>query len=391
MKSPASPIEMGLLDAIARRGIKLTAFCSSLGEIHGKSSEYDTIIIEEKKYWLPLSKIIKRIFPDLINIPDFHVFSWNNKAIKSIERLLDVDGFDYIHSFSHSNSCHLVANKIHKESGLPWIATFFDSWTDYPELDYKMSYFERLNKDLERQVAENATIIVHNNDNIANLWGKRYGENVARKIIVIPLNERFYNPPVSLLEIEKKDVVTISHIGTFYPFRDASSFIEGVRLFTEKYPEYRSKVQINFIGNSLESDKRKILDYKLNDIFNLLGRISKEECEKYYLNSDIFLATAKAPFEDYTYPSKILKYFFYDKPILGICPKTSVLHLELLKAGHSQFCPDDIEGIADYIMGAIENYESICSYNRDYWKCFSEDVIADKYCSVIRNMINKKE
>lgn len=385
--SPASSIENSLLEGLASEGFKITTYCSSLGELYNRSDAYRTILIKERIIWVYFCKIVRKVFPDLMYIPDFHYFSWGLKtqwtAIRDVKR----NHYGCIHSFSHASSNHLIAYYLHRKSGLPWIATFYDSWTDYPELKYKTQLFRKYNQNLERLVAESANIIVHNNENIANLWRKRYGEVVKNKIFVIPLTESFegLREPTS---IEKKsNILVISHIGTFYPFRDASSFIEGVRLFVEENPHYRNNIHINFIGKTLVSDLKKIVDYKLDDIISILGRMSQYECEEYYLSSDIFLATAMAPFEDITYPSKILKYFFYRKPILGICPDSSVLSSELEMAGHRHYRPDDSQGIADYLLCAVDNYENLCSFDINYWKKFTKEKIVGEYKELIETLV----
>ncbi len=390
-KSPASALEKSLLNELASRGYAITAYCASAD---GEESNNDTCLnyqaVAERKLGEKLTRYAKYLVPDLFNIPDIHYQLWGKKVQRIISESLHEEKFDYIHSFSHPSSCHLVAYELHKKSGIPWIATFWDSWTDYPMTKYRTSFFKNWNKELERRVAQSATIIVHNNENIAELWSKRYGEEIAQKIIVIPLNENFHREYDGQLSGENKEVLQISHIGTFYPFRSAKHIIEGVRFFVETYPNLRNRIQVNFAGRTLSSDVDKIKEYQLTDVFKLMGILSRDECEDVYAKSDILLATAEQSFEDYTFPSKIIKYFYYQKPILGVGRPTSVLYSELTGSGHQCVSPGHLKDFADYMYKAITDYKSVCQFDKNYWKKFAVENVAAQYVEVIEKIVKNQ-
>lgn len=389
LKSPACPIEMGLLDELQKKGVDVTAICSSMGELSEAPKSFKTIQVKENSQWLKLFKIGKKFAPDIFNIPDYHRFSWNKKAVKTAFTVLAEDNYDLIISISHPSSCHLIANELHQKTCIPWIATFFDSWTDYPMLKYRVPIFKNYNRHLERAVAQNASLIVHSNDNFAKLWSDRYGAGVAKKIVVIPFNESFHREYEGILSSENKDILHISHIGTFYPFRSAKAFIEGIRFFVETYPHLRDRIKVNFAGRTLDSDVSKIKEYKLTDVFNLMGVLSRKECEDVYSSSDVLLATAEQSFEDYTFPSKIIKYFYYQKPILGICRPSSVLYSELTGCGHQCVSPGYLKGIAEYLYQAVTNYQSICSFDKNHWKKFAVENVATQYLENLVKLLKK--
>ena len=83
-----------------------------------------------------------------------------------------------------------------------------------------------------------------------------------------------------------------------------------------------------------------------------------------------------------------MKYFYYERPILGITPNDTVLEMELRKSGHYFYTPSDVEGISKYIFDAINNYSCICNFDRDYWKRFSVDNVVGHYLEIIDKYIN---
>lgn len=386
IESPAAPIERELLEELSRNGIKIIAFCSSQGVLTSPSSNYETIIIKESKLWRYFFAAVKLILPDLVNLPDYHLWTCGKRMEKTIKKRIKTESIDYIHSFSFECSCHLVACNIHSSFNIPWVATFFDSWTDEPSRKFVTKFFRRKDQKYERIVAESSSTIVHNNLGIADLWNKRYGIDISNKTRIIPLNVDFGKLRKTPLEPQNKELLTISHIGTFYKHRDASVFINAISLFVSRYPELRNRLRINFIGTVLKSDIQIIQNNNLTDIFFILGRLPVEECNKYYRNTDIFLATAGLPFERITFPSKVIKYFYFERPILGITPQDSVLSLELRQAGHSFCTPDNLDGIAEYIYRAITDYKSLCTFDKDYWERFSTESVGNQYLKIIDNL-----
>lgn len=384
--SPAAPIERELLEELSMRGVKIIAFCSSQGALTAPSSNYETIIIKESKLWRYFFAVIKLFFPDIVNLPDYHLWTCGKRMEKAIRNRIKTESINYIHSFSFECSCHLVAYNIHNGFNIPWVATFFDSWTDEPSRIFVTKFFRRKDQNYERMVAECSTAIVHNNPGIADLWNKRYGIVISNKTRIIPLNVDFGNLRKSPLQTTNKELLTISHIGTFYKHRDASVFINAISLFVSRYPELRDRLRINFIGTVLKSDLQIIQNNNLTDIFFILGKLPSEECNKYYRETDIFLATAGLPFERITFPSKIIKYFYYERPILGITPQDTVLCSELQQAGHSFYLPENLDGIVAYIYRAITDYKSLCTFDKDYWGRFSTETVGNQYLSIIDNL-----
>lgn len=385
--SPAALIEQDLLDEMSRRGVEIKAYCSSLDVSFSPSDKYKTVIVKESKFWKYFFGVIRLIIPDLAYLPDYRYISWGRKLKGLILKDLRSDTFDYIHSFSFEQSCHWLAFKLKREYNIPWVATFFDSWTDYPSRRYRFSFLKDLDRKMERLVAENADLIVHNNIGIAKKWTERYGDEISKKIVIIPLNIDFSKEKYVVDNVRNPKKLQISHIGTFYPNRDAGAFIEAVAVFVKRYPHLREKIQVNFVGRVLSCDIEKIKNLQLTDVFNITGRLSAQECQNYYNKSNVFLSTAGLTVENITYPSKIIKYFYYRKPILGISPKGSILELELVKTKNWCYSPQDIDGIVNFLYMGVTDYKQICDIDHDYWKNFDVSNIGERYHRSINTIL----
>lgn len=72
----------------------------------------------------------------------------------------------------------------------------------------------------------------------------------------------------------------------------------------------------------------------ISPLVNLVGRVTEQECFKYYEESDMFLIVDINCEPNLFYPSKLLKYFCYKKPIIGLTKNDSVVYHELSKTGN---------------------------------------------------------
>ena len=389
--SPGGQIERSFWSELSKDGFSPKVFCSDKGDANLFEIKTQLKLTHEIRSIKYIAALVRRILPDLTYLPDYEYISWGinakNVAIKATKK----ENFDYIHSISYPSSDHWCALKIKEKTGLPWVAQFHDPWYDNPFRRFKTKYLKQKDLKMEQLVVKKADIIIHNNEAIKELWKQRYGEEIIKKTIIIPLNVRFNSENINPNYTEKKTSITIAHIGNFYYNRKSTEFIKAVSSFVKQFPELSNKLKIIYIGDVMIEDKKLITELKLDNLFNVLGKVSEEICTQHYLNADIFLATAGHFNENIFFPSKILKYFYYRKPILGITPLGTVLDLELRKSGHHSFELNNTDGIVNYLHEAVINYQSFCSFNKDYWKKFSVDNVVYNYKLSIENMlINNK-
>ena len=311
------------------------------------------------------------------NIPDKEYFCWGKNAITEALKLAENEQFDIIHSISLPCSAHRVAFELKKKLNIPWIAQFYDPWSGNP---YRVMRSSRMrNKDLsfEKNVAMNADYIIHPCDAMVDHWKTLYGENIVEKVGVLPFVAEIPN-----FEVRKRvnDKLVISHIGNFSKNRRADVFIKAISMLNESI---KNKIQVNFVGTVESDDIKLIQQYGLENIFKLVGTISEAECYDYYEKSDLFLIIDTDCSPNLFYPSKILKYFRYKKPILGITTEQSVIKDELSKTGNYHFEYNDANGIALFIKRAVDDYESILTNDTDYGEKFSTENVIKEYCNLI--------
>ena len=353
-------------------------------------SDYKYKLTHEKRYIQYLAALTRRVLiPDLTWLPGYEWEAWGKATSKSIIKDIQNGGVspDFIHSVSYPVASHWVALKVKRATGLPWVMQLYDPWADNPYRPFRTTYYKKKDWEMEAIAVKEADLIVHTNEKIADLWRDRYGKKVANKIFTLPLTTPIPNIPITPVTSQNKETIEISHIGNFMLNRRAIPFIEALSKLLKIHPDYRSRFKVNFIGTVPDEDKKLIQKENLSDIITLHGTLPIEVCEDYYKRSDLFLVIDGVNPNNIFFPSKILKYFYFQRPILGITPSGSVLDSELKASNHCSFDNKDIDGITNYLNAAITDYPKLCSFKEDYWKKFDPTSVVSCYKDLIQTML----
>lgn len=318
--------------------------------------------------------------------PDKFHWIWGKNATSAGIQYLKKNRIDYLHSISIPYSSHLVALKLKKKYKIPWIAHFYEPWSDNTYRRCTLLSASK-NKEWEREVAKNADIIIHNSKQMCDSWLERYGAIVEDKLVYLPM-------PLNISSKIKgqnrdKSKIVISHIGNFYGLRNSGVFLHALKKCIEKDIIIKSKVEINFIGKTTDTDISLVNELQLNDIVNFVGLLSEEECVEYYRNSDVFLVIEGKDQGRLFFPSKIIKYFYYEKPIIGITEPGSVLDQLLSENKHCSYTHEDISGIANYIDKAVNSYSSLLSFKRNSWKEYEISNVISIYKSIVNKLCSR--
>lgn len=363
-------------------------FCSITFVItssYSKSYSCNVIKLRYSKIGLCILQFIKKYYPKIkFNLlPDTFHWIWENNAIRTSVKCLENNKIDYLHSISVPYSSHLVALKLKKRYNIPWIAHFYEPWCDNT---YRKStpYVMRKNEEWEREVAMNADVIIHNSEVMCEKWHERYGKLVEGKLFYLPMP---LTDASKIISKGKGEKLVISHIGNFYGIRNSTVFLEALNNCLIQNPSLKDKLRVNFIGLYTDLDIETVNRFQLNDVVNFVGKITEEECVEYYNSSDIFLVIEGKDQGPLFFPSKLIKYLYYEKPIIGITETDSVLDKQLKNNGHYSYTHEDIKGITEYIERAVNSYDSLLSFKKDAWKEFEISNVIKIYKSIVDKLL----
>lgn len=348
-----------------------------------------THIVPERKSVLKLDLLFRKLgLTDLVYSPDITYYSWCGRALKEASNLIEKGGIDYIHTINNPVSAHLVGYELKKKYDILWVAQFYDPWHNNPFRVYKSRWFNQKDAERESYVAKFADLIIFPNQELLDSWVTLYGDTIVTKSCVLPFTTAiptFENNPI----VRKNDVLTISHIGTLSEERRPDVFFKAVLYLLEKHPEDRGRLKVNIVGHIPGNDVKLITHNHIDDVINVIGRVPEEECYQYYESADVFLIVDINCDPNLFYPSKLLKYFCYKKPIVGLTQTDSVVAHELNKTGNKAFDYQDYKGLAEYIHTAITDYDSVYNNDKEYYKRFLIGNTTALYQNTINQFIGK--
>lgn len=347
-----------------------------------------TIINVRSHNWLAATpRLVRKLgFPDFCHLPDLEVYRWLPFAYNKGKRLCKENKFDYISSISYPHSTHLIAYLLKKKTGLPWIAQFYDPWVEHTTAVYKSNLLKKLNRHFEKLVAKHADVIIHSNQKICENWIERYGEEIKSKLRILPFSFNLKElPPIT--QHKRSSKLRISHIGHIYGGRSSSDFVKAIANLISAHPEYYDKICITYIGQVPNEEKELIISYGIDSLFTFIDTLPPECLQQYYDESDIFLLLDVQAVASPFFPSKLMMYEYYRKPILAITNHGSVVEKELNLNKYPVFYYGESDSIVHFLLNGINCYDELLTFDKDCWARFQVKNVQAQYINVMDDLL----
>lgn len=306
------------------------------------------------------NRIIPRIKTGIFNllkkmksyifIPDDHVF-WVPFAVRKGLKAIRDEQVDAIFSTSGPYSCHLVAKKLAKKTGLPWIADFRDPWTQNMHRS-GIPWRERLEERMERSVMKEADVITTVTHSFADNFRSKFPE--LKRIEVI---HNGYDPE-DYAEIDgerEKGRLTFAYTGIFYRERNPRKFLQAIAQLIEEKRINRDEIRIRFAGvfdyPGYTENQDAVRELRLDDVVEVLGYLPHRESLILLKSSDILLLIGDtAPGSEAYIPGKLYEYLAVKRPILSFSlPGEATRIIERFSIG-KVVPPTDLVAMKEAIM-----------------------------------------
>jgi glycosyltransferase involved in cell wall biosynthesis len=300
--------------------------------------------------------VVRRLAAGFL-IPDTYI-GWYPYAVRAARRVLIRRRFDAIYSTSPPETSHLVALKLHKLTGLPWVADFRDPWMNLYLLKPPTPLHAKLHRRLEKLVCERANAVV------TTEWQEKLlREQYPRLKSVHRIPNGFDGTEVASVEALRPPAppgrFRILHAGMLTQNRSAIPFLRALKRFLSRRPEVRGGIEALFVGPREDKNEHAVHDFGLSDVVEFRDSVPHEETLQLEKRSHILLLIKHVnPDYDGIVPGKLFEYIGVRRPILALVPDGEAKrHVESLKRGVT-VAQDDIEAVAAKIEELFDEFRN---------------------------------
>jgi len=301
----------------------------------------------------PLKKLgsVKRISEFLrdigqrIIIPDGKI-GWYPFALNSGRELIKSVDPSVILAMGGPYTGLMVAAKLSKESGIPWVADILDPWTK----NYSIKKFFPLsvvNERLERQTLSSCSKICTVTEPWARELKQKYGDSCVDIVYNGYDDEDFVKTPI--LKERTPHRITAVYTGYLYRRQVPEVFFAALSQFVDGCPD--AQVEVNFYGPMYPCfffDYVK--KYNLENSVFYHGQVSYHEAVKLQKKADLLLL--------FTWGArgvllaKTLSYIGAGRPILSVGPEKDTT-AEFIKEHRLGMASNEVEYIKGFLMRLV--------------------------------------
>ncbi len=267
----------------------------------------------KKDSWF--SKITRFIRGNLF-VPDARR-GWNRYAISAAKKCILDNHIKTIITTGPPHSTHLIGLKLSAQLSIKWITDFRDPWTDlyYQDMFYQLKPTKRWNHNLERKVLENADLVVANCNSNKNLLESKVTVD-EHKFVVLTNGFDQNDFGADGIDHNTGTDFTITYIGTMHDNYQPETFFEAIRNLMND----NRKIRLLFVGNISEGIKKRINQFGLDKITDVLGYLDHSKAIEYMQSADLLLYAFPNTKEDRGVAGKLFEYLASRRPIVGLGP-----------------------------------------------------------------------
>jgi glycosyltransferase involved in cell wall biosynthesis len=260
-------------------------------------------------------------------------------------------GVEAVVSTGPPNSAHLVGLGLKLLTGRKWIADFRDPWEPAMKPDRSRSWMSlRIEAAMESAVIRHCDGAVSVTERMTRRLSQKYPECAAK---LLTITNGFNGEITSFYTGERKrEVFTISYLGSLYFGRDPSTFFAALQGLCEEGRIPEGQIEVRLVGDCKDSDGKSVAEmvelYGLQGVVNLVNRVPQAEAFREVARAHAVLLMA--PHQPLQIPGKVFEYIALNARIIAVCGDGATKDLLRRYPLAVIVEPDDVRGL----MSAIE-------------------------------------
>lgn len=298
--------------------------------------------LEERVFF----RALWRVAPPIKLLPD-EKWVWIRAATRAALRLAAEQRFTALVSFGQPWSDHLIGLRVHRATGMPWVAHFSDPWVVSPYLRGR-TWQRHIWQRMEAAVVQNANALVFVNSQTAERTMERYPASLRVKVHVVPHGFDPAEPAVPTTPAEGAPL-TIVYTGRFYEgIRTPEPLLRALARLAARRPIAR-ELRVLFVGTVVPAHRQLASVLGLDGLVEFSGRLSFADSARRAAAADVLLVVDAPASENLFLSSKLIDYLPAGKPILALTPLRGATADLIRSLGYPVTPPDDEAAIASAI------------------------------------------
>jgi len=310
---------------------------------------------------------IARRYPSFIARPD-RWSNWRFSAVRAGISLIDRYRPAVLWSTYPIATAHVIGSRLHRKSGLPWIADFRDPMAQegYPPDPRTWKSYRAIEADAVRRAA----FTVFTTPGAASMYRDRYPDVGEQRLRVI---ENGYDEAsfASLGQHDKGPLiggrVTLLHSGVIYASeRDPSRFFEALGRLKRRGCLRADRVSIRFRASGNDELLRTLArQHGIEDLIELLPSLPYRQALEEMVRADGLLVL-QASNCNQQIPAKLYEYLRAGRPMLGLTDPAGDTAATMRRAGAQNIAPlDDAGEIEVAVSKWIDDIAAGCASRPD--------------------------
>ncbi|MCZ6767567.1 MAG: hypothetical protein O7D32_11625 [bacterium] len=316
-------------------------------------------------------------------LPDSYV-GWYPFGVRAGRKVLRSKAFDAIYSTSPPETTHLIGQRLHQLSGLPWIADFRDPWMNLDLLMPPTGLHRRIHRHLEESVCRSASVVVASSSH-KDLLERRYA-GLARPTLIRNGFDHTRIEAVSDI-VPDASKFRITHAGMLTQERTAVPFLRALKMFLERVPEARMLCRVLFIGARESENDAEAIRLGLIDVVEFRDTASHVETLAIERASHVLLLIKHLnPAYNTTVPGKLYEYIGIRRPILALTSEGEAEDLVRELHRGEVVHHGEIESIANTIQDMFQKFREgtlDASYDLSPVPAFRRQQLTGQLCELL--------
>jgi len=318
-------------------------------------------------------------------IPDARRF-WINPSVRYLEKYLENHPVEAMVSTGPPHSMHLIAFKLNRKTGVPWLADFRDPWTgiDFYHQLKLTSLADSIHHKLEKKVLASASVVTVISTGMANEFNRivnrdyKLVTNGYDELDIIPLPQN---------QLDTK--FTISHIGSLNLSRNPEKLWKVLSAMIKEMPLFAKNLKIKLVGKVDIGVLKSIEENGLTEYLQRIEYMPHQEAMHEIQKSQVLLLLINnTPNAKGILTGKMFEYLGSGRPVLSIGPEDgdAALILKETEAGYTADYQDE-ETMYRIVSGYFTRYaEQKLESNTGNRLKYSRRVLTGEIASILNKL-----